>query len=86
MFNPLTESIDFVAVVWFGDEAEPYSILTTLRQEELKIALINSAVVMLQQRDLRETCSMNTGECLMTSCYIKRSRSTQTNDAIQKRK
>lgn len=59
MFTSLTERIDFFAVVWFRGEAEPYSILTALGPEWLKIALINSAVVKLQQSDLRETCSMN---------------------------
>lgn len=38
---------------------------------------------MLQQSDLRETCSMNTGEHLITSCYIKCHGWTETNDAIQ---
>lgn len=41
---------------------------------------------MLQQSDLRETCSMNTGECLITPCYIKCHGLTETNDAIQQRK
>lgn len=76
----------FFVVVWFRGEAEPYSILTTLGPEELKIALINSAVVMLQRSDLRETCSTNTGEHLITSCYIKCGGLTETNDAIQQRK
>lgn len=81
----LTEN-RFYAVLWFRAEAEPYSILTALGPEELKIALINSAVVMLQQSDLRETCSSNTGERLITSCYIKCSASTETNNAVQQRK
>lgn len=76
----------FCAVVWFRGEAEPYSILTALGKEQLKIALINSAVVMLQQSDLRETFSMNTGERLITSFYIKCHGVTGTNDAIQQRK
>lgn len=75
----------FYAVLWFRAEAEPYSILTALGPEELKIALINSAVVMLQQSDLRETCSSNTGERLITSCYIKCCASTETNNAVQQR-
>lgn len=40
---------------------------------------------MLQQSDLRETCSSNTGEHLITSCYIKCCASTETNNAVQQR-
>lgn len=45
----------FRAVVWFRGEAETYSILTALGPEELKIALINSTVVVLQQSDFGGT-------------------------------
>lgn len=38
--------------MWLRGEAELYSILTALGPEGLKIALINSAIVMLQQGDL----------------------------------
>lgn len=64
-----------------GGEAEAYSSLTAVGQEWLKITLINSAVVMLQQSNLRGTC--NTGEHLITSCCFKYQQLTGASDALQ---
>lgn len=41
---------------------------------------------MQQQSDLRQTCSMDTAEHLIRSCYMKYYRLTETNDAIRQRK